>query len=328
MDAQVKEIHTKVEKELPLIESIFSEMQKRIVGQEEMLKGVLIGLLTNSHILIEGVPGLAKTLTIKTLSEILNLGFNRIQFTPDLLPSDIIGTLIYNQKESKFEPKKGPIFNNLILADEINRAPAKVQSALLEAMQERQVTIGDKSYELPKPFLVMATQNPIEQEGTYNLPEAQIDRFMLKIKIKYPKKDEEKIILDRMMNNEEIPVSKILTNAKLNNLSNLINEIYVSDRIKSYIVEIVNATRNPKEYNLDIDSYIDYGASPRASIFLARASRVHSLLSGRGFVNADDVKNVSFAVLRHRIILSYEAEAEGVTTEDIITKIFNSIVVP
>jgi MoxR-like ATPase len=328
LDAQVKEIHTKVEKELPLIESIFSEMQKRIVGQEEMLKGVLIGLLTNSHILIEGVPGLAKTLTIKTLSEILNLGFNRIQFTPDLLPSDIIGTLIYNQKESKFEPKKGPIFNNLILADEINRAPAKVQSALLEAMQERQVTIGDKSYELPKPFLVMATQNPIEQEGTYNLPEAQIDRFMLKIKIKYPKKDEEKIILDRMMNNEEIPVSKILTNAKLNNLSNLINEIYVSDRIKSYIVEIVNATRNPKEYNLDIDSYIDYGASPRASIFLARASRVHSLLSGRGFVNADDVKNVSFAVLRHRIILSYEAEAEGVTTEDIITKIFNSIVVP
>jgi MoxR-like ATPase len=195
-------------------------------------------------------------------------------------------------------------------------------------MQERQVTIGDKSYELPKPFLVMATQNPIEQEGTYNLPEAQIDRFMLKIKIKYPKKDEEKIILDRMMNNEEIPVSKILTNAKVNNLSNLINEIYVSDRIKSYIVEIVNATRNPKEYNLDIDSYIDYGASPRASIFLARASRVHSLLSGRGFVNADDVKNVSFAVLRHRIILSYEAEAEGVTTEDIITKIFNSIVVP
>ncbi len=328
MDALVKEIHDKVEKELPVIESIFSELQKRIVGQEEMIRGVLMGLLTNSHILIEGVPGLAKTLTIKTLSEILNLGFNRIQFTPDLLPSDIIGTLIFNQKESKFEPKKGPIFNNLILADEINRAPAKVQSALLEAMQERQVTIGDRSYDLPKPFLVMATQNPIEQEGTYNLPEAQIDRFMLKIRIKYPKKEEEKIILDRMINNNEIAVSKILTNSKLNNLSGLINEIYISDRIKNYIVEIVNATREPKEYNLDIDSYIDYGASPRASIFLARAARANALLSGRGFVNADDVKMISFPVLRHRIILSYEAEAEGILSEDIITKIFNSIVVP
>ena len=328
MDQQVKEIHSKVEKEAPVIESIFSEMQKRIVGQEKMLQGVMIGLLCNGHILIEGVPGLAKTLTIKTLSDILSLDFNRIQFTPDLLPSDIIGTLIYNQKESNFEPKKGPIFSNLILADEINRAPAKVQSALLEAMQEKQVTLGDTTYKLPEPFLVMATQNPIEQEGTYNLPEAQIDRFMLKINITYPQKDEEKLILDRMISNEEINVAKILNKQKIAFLAKLIEEIYISDRIKNYIVEIVNATRNPNDYNLKIDSLIDYGASPRASIFLARASKANALLNGRGYVTADDVKQISFAILRHRIILSYEAEAEGIKTEDIITKIFNSIIVP
>lgn len=328
MDIQVKEIHTKVEKELPTIETVFSELKKRIVGQEEMLRSVLTGLMTGGHILIEGVPGLAKTLTISTLAEILDLEFKRIQFTPDLLPSDIIGTLIYNQKNSNFEPKKGPIFSNLILADEINRAPAKVQSALLEAMQEKQVTIGDTTYELPSPFLVMSTQNPIEQEGTYNLPEAQIDRFMLKINIVYPKKEEEKIILDRMMNHKTIPVSKVLTKTKINALSKLVDDIYVSDRIKNYIVEIVNATRNPEEYNLKISSLIDYGASPRASIFLARAGKASALLSGRGYVTADDIKNISFAVLRHRIILSYEAEAEGISTEDIITKIFNSIVVP
>jgi MoxR-like ATPase len=227
-----------------------------------------------------------------------------------------------------FEPKKGPIFNNLILADEINRAPAKVQSALLEAMQERHVTIGDTTYGLPNPFLVMATQNPIEQEGTYNLPEAQIDRFMLKIKINYPKKEEEKLILDRMIDNNKISVSKIITHKKLLELSQLVNEIYVGDRIKNYIVEIINATRNPKEYDLDIDSYIDYGASPRASIYIARAAKASALLSGRGYVTADDIKNVSFNVIRHRIILSYEAEAEGITPEEIITNIFNSIVVP
>ena len=328
MDQQVKEIHSKVEKESPVIESIFLEMQKRIVGQEKMLQGIMIGLLSNGHILIEGVPGLAKTLTIKTLSDILSLDFNRIQFTPDILPSDIIGTLIYNQKESNFEAKKGPIFGNLILADEINRAPAKVQSALLEAMQEKQVTIGDTTYKLPEPFLVMATQNPIEQEGTYNLPEAQIDRFMLKINISYPQKDEEKLILDRMISNEEISVSKILNKQKIASLSKLIEEIYISDRIKNYIVEIINATRNPNDYNLKIDSLIDYGASPRASIFMARASKANALLNGRGYVTADDVKQISFAVLRHRIILSYEAEAEGVKAEDIITKIFNSIIVP
>ena len=328
MDLQVKEIHTKVEKEIPVIESLFSELQKRIVGQEKMLQSLIIGLICKGHILIEGVPGLAKTLTIKTLSDVLNLDFKRIQFTPDLLPSDIIGTLIYNQKESKFEPKKGPLFANLILADEINRAPAKVQSALLEAMQERQVTIGNNTYELPEPFLVMSTQNPIEQEGTYNLPEAQIDRFMLKVNITYPNKEEEKIILNRMINNSEIPVSKILNKPKIFFLSELVDQIYISDRIKNYIVEIVNATRTPEDYDLDISSLIDYGASPRASIFLARASKANALLNGRGYVTADDVKNISFPVLRHRIILSYEAEAEGITTEAIIKKIFNSITVP
>ena len=328
MDFQIQEVHSKVEKELPLIELIFNELKKRIVGQEDMLRGVMVGLMTGGHILIEGVPGLAKTLTIKTLSDVLDLSFKRIQFTPDLLPSDIVGTLIYNQKDSSFEAKKGPIFANLILADEINRAPAKVQAALLESMQEKQVTLGEHTYPLPAPFLVMATQNPIEQEGTYNLPEAQIDRFMLKIKISYPKKDEEKIILDRMINNAYIPVGKALDQNKILELTNLTNEIYVSDKIKNYIVDIVDSTRNPKNYNLKIDSLIDYGASPRASIFLARAAKANALLSGRGYVTADDVKNVSFNVLRHRIILSYEAEAEGTTSEDIITKIFNSVIVP
>jgi MoxR-like ATPase len=328
MDKEVKEITSKVEKNIPLVEEVFSEIRKRIVGQDKMLEGIMIGLLSGGHILIEGVPGLAKTKAIKTLSDVLALSFKRIQFTPDLLPSDIIGTMVYNQKEIKFEPKKGPIFSHLILADEINRAPAKVQSALLEAMQERQVTISDTTYDLPKPFLVMATQNPIEQEGTYNLPEAQIDRFMLKINITYPKKEEEKIILDRMIDNASIPVKKAMDGDKIMKLSKIIDEIYVSDRIKNYIVEIVNATRNPEEYKLEIRSYIDYGASPRASINLARAAKVSAFLSGRGFVSADDVKNISQAVLGHRIILSYEAEAEGITQNDIITKIFNSVIVP
>ncbi|HNZ26442.1 MAG TPA: MoxR family ATPase [Spirochaetota bacterium] len=328
MDSQVKEIHSKVEREAPTIESVMSELKKRIVGQEEMLQGLLIGLLAKGHILVEGVPGLAKTLTVKTLSEVLDIDFKRIQFTPDLLPSDIVGTLIYNQKIGEFEPKKGPVFTNFVLADEINRAPAKVQAALLEAMQEKQVTIGERGYKLDEPFLVMATQNPIEQEGTYNLPEAQIDRFMLKIKVGYPKKEEEKIILDRMISQEEIKVSKVLSRDKIVELTNLSDEIYISDRIKNYIVDIVHSTREPEGYNLKIKSFIDYGASPRASIFLARAAKANALLSGRGFVTADDIKSVSFSVLRHRIILSYEAEAEGVASEDIITQIFNTIMVP
>ncbi|MBR6061125.1 MAG: AAA family ATPase, partial [Spirochaetales bacterium] len=280
------------------------------------------------HILIEGVPGLAKTLTINTFAEVLDLDFKRIQFTPDLLPSDITGTQIFNQKTGVFEPKKGPIFSNFILADEINRAPAKVQAALLEAMQEKQVTIGDTTWTLPEPFLVMATQNPVEQEGTYNLPEAQVDRFMLKIKISYPKKDEEKIIRDRMINQTKIDVSRILDKQQIVDLIKLTDEIYISDRVKAYIVDIVHSTREPEEYNLKIKNFIDFGASPRASIFLARAAKGHALLSGRGFVTADDIKSVSFDVLRHRIMLSYEAEAEGVTSEDIITQIFNTILVP
>ncbi len=328
MDSEIKEIHEQVEKEQPLISLVFSEMKKVIVGQEDMIRGILIGLFSKGHILIEGVPGLAKTLTISTLASILSLDFRRIQFTPDLLPSDIVGTLIYNQKEAKFETRKGPIFTNLILADEINRAPAKVQAALLEAMQEKQVTIGENTYKLSEPFLVMATQNPIEQEGTYNLPEAQVDRFMLKIKISYPKREEEKIILDRVIDNVDIPVGKVLDSTKLNYLSKLVDKIYVSDKIKHYIVDIVNTTRNPKEYNLNIESLISYGVSPRASISLARAAKGNALLSGRGYVTADDIKEVSFSVLRHRIILSYEAEAEGITAEDIVTKIFNSVIVP
>ena len=328
MDTQVREIHERVEQQMPTIERVIGEIRKRVVGQEEMINGLLIGLLTRGHILIEGVPGLAKTLTINTFAEVLDLDFNRIQFTPDLLPSDITGTQILNQKTGVFEPKKGPIFSNFILADEINRAPAKVQAALLEAMQEKQVTIGDTTWTLPEPFLVMATQNPVEQEGTYNLPEAQVDRFMLKIKISYPKKDEEKIILDRMINQTKIDVSRILDKQQIVDLIKLTDEIYISDRVKAYIVDIVHSTREPEEYNLKIKNYIDFGASPRASIFLARAAKGHALLSGRGFVTADDIKSVSFDVLRHRIMLSYEAEAEGVTSEDIITQIFNTILVP
>lgn len=328
MDLQVKEVQSKIEKELPLIESLKNELKKVIVGQNEMLDGLLIGLITNGHILVEGVPGLAKTLAISTLSKVVKLEYKRIQFTPDLLPSDIVGTLIYNQKTGDFQPKKGPVFANLILADEINRAPAKVQSALLEAMQEKKVTLGDVTYNLPSPFLVMATQNPIDQEGTYTLPEAQIDRFMMKIKISYPDKNEEKTILDRIINDEEIKINSIIGQEKIIELSDMIKEIYVSDRIKSYIVDIVDASRNPSAYGLKIDGLINFPASPRAGIFLARAAKGIALLNGRGFVTADDIKAVSLLVLRHRIIMSYEAEAEGVTSEDIVKKIFNTVVVP
>lgn len=328
MDTQVKEIHAKVEKEISTIEAIQNEMNKIIVGQREMIEGLLVGLFSGGHILVEGVPGLAKTLAISTLSRVVDLDYKRVQFTPDLLPSDITGTLIYNQKSGDFEPKKGPIFANLILADEINRAPAKVQAALLEAMQEKHITIGDVTYSLPKPFMVMATQNPVDQEGTYALPEAQVDRFMMKIKITYPKKDEEKIILDRMMDNAEIPLNCIVSKEKIAQLNNLVNEIYIGDRVKNYIIDIIDATRNPENYGLKINNLINYPASPRASIFLARAAKGFALLNGRGYVTADDVKNVSMMVLRHRILLSYEAEAEGISSEDVITKIFNSVVVP
>jgi MoxR-like ATPase len=327
VDTQVKEIHAKVEREISTIEAIQNEMNKIIVGQREMVEGLLVGLFTGGHILVEGVPGLAKTLAISTLSKVIDLDYKRVQFTPDLLPSDITGTLIYNQKSGDFEPKKGPIFANLILADEINRAPAKVQAALLEAMQEKHITIGDVTYALPKPFMVMATQNPVDQEGTYALPEAQVDRFMMKIKITYPKKDEEKIILDRMMDNADIPLNCIVSKEKITQLNNLVNEIYIGDRVKNYIVDIIDATRHPENYGLKINNLINYPASPRASIFLARAAKGFALINGRGYVTADDVKNVSMMVLRHRILLSYEAEAEGISSEDVITKIVNSVVV-
>lgn len=328
MDTRVKEIHAKVEREISTIEAIQSEMNKIIVGQREMVEGLLVGLFTGGHILVEGVPGLAKTLAISTLSKVVDLDYKRVQFTPDLLPSDITGTLIYNQKSGDFEPKKGPIFANLILADEINRAPAKVQAALLEAMQEKHITIGDITYALPKPFMVMATQNPVDQEGTYALPEAQVDRFMMKIKITYPKKEEEKVILDRMMDNSEIPLNCVVSKEKIAQINSLINEIYIGDRVKNYIIDIIDATRHPENYGLKINNLINYPASPRASIFLARAAKGFALLNGRGYVTADDIKNVSMMVLRHRILLSYEAEAEGISSEDVITKIFNSVVVP
>lgn len=328
MDTQVKEIHAKVEREISTIEAIQSEMNKIIVGQREMVEGLLVGLFTGGHILVEGVPGLAKTLAISTLSKVVDLDYKRVQFTPDLLPSDITGTLIYNQKSGDFEPKKGPIFANLILADEINRAPAKVQAALLEAMQEKHITIGDITYALPKPFMVMATQNPVDQEGTYALPEAQVDRFMMKIKITYPKKEEEKVILDRMMDNSEIPLNCVVSKEKIAQINSLINEIYIGDRVKNYIIDIIDATRHPENYGLKINNLINYPASPRASIFLARAAKGFALLNGRGYVTVDDIKNVSMMVLRHRILLSYEAEAEGISSEDVITKIFNSVVVP
>ena len=257
MDTQVKEIHAKVEKEISTIEAIQNEMNKIIVGQREMIEGLLVGLFSGGHILVEGVPGLAKTLAISTLSRVVDLDYKRVQFTPDLLPSDITGTLIYNQKSGDFEPKKGPIFANLILADEINRAPAKVQAALLEAMQEKHITIGDVTYSLPKPFMVMATQNPVDQEGTYALPEAQVDRFMMKIKITYPKKDEEKIILDRMMDNAEIPLNCIVSKEKIAQLNNLVNEIYIGDRVKNYIIDIIDATRHPENYGLKINNLIN-----------------------------------------------------------------------
>jgi MoxR-like ATPase len=300
-----------------------------VVGQKYLVEGLLVGLLTNGHILLEGVPGLAKTLTVKTLASCVNTGFQRIQFTPDLLPADLIGTLIYNPRTGEFTTKHGPLFSNLILADEINRAPAKVQSALLEAMQERQVTIGDTTYPLPDPFLVLATQNPLEQEGTYQLPEAQLDRFMLKLRVGYPSKLEERRILDLMATST--PNLKVLTitePADIIRSREIVNSIYVDDRVKDYIVDVVFATREPASYKLPLEGMIRYGASPRATIALTLAARARAFIAGRGYVTPQDVKSVGFDVLRHRIIVSYEAEAEEMTSEQIIEKIFAGLAVP
>ncbi|MEA2103277.1 MAG: AAA family ATPase, partial [Candidatus Cloacimonadota bacterium] len=295
---EIQEINKKVMEHTEFLKSIYSEIGKVIVGQEYMIKRLLIGLFADGHILLEGVPGLAKTLAVSTLSQIIDCDFNRLQFTPDLLPADLIGTLIYNQKEGNFTPKKGPIFSNLILADEINRAPSKVQSALLEAMQERQVTIGDTTYKLDEPFLVLATQNPIEQEGTYPLPEAQIDRFMLKIKIDYPSKSEEREIIERMTNRPNLHVNKIISREDVLKTRNLVDEIYVDDKIKEYVLDLIFATREPENYKLeDIKNFIDFGSSPRASIYLIRAAKANALLDQRGYVSPDDIKEIGKDVL-------------------------------
>ena len=309
------------------IDKIFSEIRKIVIGQDYMIDRLLIGLFTQGHILLEGVPGLAKTLTVKTLSDVLKLDFNRIQFTPDLLPSDLIGTMIFNQKNSKFEVKKGPIFSNIILADEINRSPAKVQSALLESMQERQVTIGDVSYNLDNPFLVLATQNPIDQEGTYPLPEAQRDRFMMKINVNYPTKEEELEIMKRMSNlNFNHKVNRILTKKDILTIRSHINKVSISDSLEKYIISIVNATRNPEIIGLKNESdYINYGASPRASINMNLASKAIAFFNQRDYVLPDDIKNIAVDVLNHRIILNYEAEADGITTTQIINSILEKI---
>jgi MoxR-like ATPase len=324
----VNEINQKVKNESGFAEQLISEVHRVIVGQKYMIERLLIGLLTRGHVLLEGVPGLAKTLAVKTLASAIDTKFQRIQFTPDLLPADLIGTMIYSQKDGTFSPRKGPVFTNIILADEINRAPAKVQSALLEAMQERQVTIGDTTYPLEEPFLVMATQNPIEQEGTYPLPEAQIDRFMLKLKIDYPDQKEERQILDLMAQDNPIPVRKVATPADILRVREVIKEIYMDERIKDYIVQLVFATRKPQDFKLDLKDLIQFGASPRATIFLAQAARAHAFIKGRGYVTPEDIKAVGMDVLRHRIILTYEAEAEEMTTESVISQIFDAVEVP
>ena len=310
------------------LDTLRTEVNKVLVGQEKLLDRMLIALMTGGHILLEGVPGLAKTTAVKTLAAALGLDFHRISFTPDLLPADVVGTLIYNPKEGSFAPKKGPVFTNLLLADEINRAPAKVQSALLEAMQEHQVTIGDTTYPLPAPFLVMATQNPIEQEGTYPLPEAQVDRFMLKCRITHPSRDDERRIMNRFCRKTSIEVKRVMSAAQIQSLADVLDQVYLDEKVGDYILDIVFATRQPKDYKLEIGHQIEYGASPRATLYLNLAARANALLHGRAYATPQDVKDVAHDVLRHRVILTYEAEAEEVTSEDIITRILGEIPVP
>ena len=329
MATDVKQIGEMVQAKSDFVRTLFSELDKVIVGQRYMLERMLIGLLANGHILLEGVPGLAKTMAVTVLSKAIDADFRRLQFTPDLLPADLIGTQIYRQSDGEFYTRKGPIFANLILADEINRAPAKVQSALLEAMQEHQVSIGEETFMLPNPFLVLATQNPIEQEGTYPLPEAQLDRFMLKLKVNYPDRDQERLILDRMAaTDKKFDIKPVVTPAEIAEVRSVIDEIYIDEKVKDYIVDIVFATRDPKKYGLDLGNLINYGASPRATIFLAVAAKAHAFIQQRGYVTPQDVKSIGFDVLRHRVIVSYEAEAEEKTSEDVIKMIFDNIEVP
>ena len=325
----VRSLNELVAKESAFVDRLMNEVGKVIVGQQYMVERILVGLLTGGHVLLEGVPGLAKTLTVRTLCEAIHAKFARIQFTPDLLPADLVGTVVYNQPRGEFTSKLGPIFANLVLADEINRAPAKVQSALLEAMQERQVTIGDKTYPLPEPFVVMATQNPIEQEGTYPLPEAQIDRFMLMIRVGYPSREEERKIMDRMTQPETAHADTVVTPVELLDARKIVKQVYVDEKVKEYIVEVVFATREPAKHGMkDLGSLIEFGASPRASIALNLAARAHAFLRHRGYVTPEDVKAVGADVLRHRLVLTYEADAEEVTSEQIVKRIFEVVEVP
>ena len=326
----IQELNARIEQQSAFVDLLTLEMGKVIVGQKHLVESLLIGLLSDGHILLEGVPGLAKTLAINTLADAVDAKFSRIQFTPDLLPADLIGTLIYSQKSEDFVVRKGPIFANFVLADEINRSPAKVQSALLEAMQERQVTIGDNTYPLPQPFLVLATQNPLEQEGTYPLPEAQVDRFMLKAKISYPKKQEERDIVRMNLSGAGMPrVNKVITPEDIVKARKVVEDVYMDEKIEKYIVDIIFATREPAEYNLQkLQNLIAYGGSPRASISLAKAARAYAFIRRRGYVIPEDVRAVCHDVLRHRIGLTYEAEAENITTEEIITDILNNVIVP
>lgn len=329
LETDIRELNEKIQKESQFIDMIYLEMNKVIIGQKHMTERLLIGLLANGHILLEGVPGLAKTLAINSLANVIDAKFSRIQFTPDLLPADLLGTLIYSQKNEEFVVKKGPLFSNLVLADEINRSPAKVQSALLEAMQERQITIGDETFKLEEPFLVMATQNPIEQEGTYPLPEAQVDRFMLKVVINYPKKEEEKIILRQNISNVKAKTNKVITTEEILRAREIVREVYLDEKIENYITDIVFASRYPKDYRLGkYEQMISYGASPRASINLALAAKAYAFIKRRGYVIPEDVRAIAHDVMRHRIGLTYEAEAENITSEDIINEILNSVEVP
>jgi MoxR-like ATPase len=328
MEPNIQEITREVAEKSPILKNVLQEMRKVMVGQDYLLERMLIGLIANGHILVEGVPGLAKTTAVKTLAQTIHTSFQRIQFTPDLLPADLIGTQVYLPKSGEFSIKKGPVFTNILLADEINRAPAKVQSALLECMQERQVTIGDTTFPLAEPFLVMATQNPIEQEGTYPLPEAQVDRFMLKLKVIYPSKAEEKEIMKRIAGRTLERIQPVATPEEILAIRKVVDQIYIDEKLQDYIVEVVFATREPKVFGIDMEHLIQFGASPRASIYLNQAARAYAFLQGRGYVTPQDIKSIGRDVLRHRIIVSYEAEAENLTTDDIISKIFDNIEVP
>ena len=330
MTFDLTQLNEKIKEKSLFLKTLEAEAAKVVVGQQGMIRRILIGLLSNGHILLEGVPGLAKTLTIKTLAQLIDTSFNRIQFTPDLLPADLLGTLIYNQKNGEFVVKKGPLFGNIILADEINRSPAKVQAALLEAMQEKQITIGDETYKLDEPFLVLATQNPIEQEGTYPLPEAQVDRFMLKLKVDYPSDEEEFEIIKRMAHPEpKFDIKPVIKKSDILEARNVVDEIYIDDKIFKYIVALVVATRDPGQAGLvDLEPLIEYGASPRASINLALAAKANAFINQRGYVTPDDIRAIGMDVLRHRVLISYEAEAEEVSSEDIVQRIFEVTEVP